>query len=102
MNRNQPWEPRRQPPLGTARAVNAHYLGKATENVKLELPEALKQELETLAAQEGQPLSDYLRGVLARQLLGEGHYQRWQDELARVVAKSSRGFSPRPSGTAVR
>ena len=84
MNRNQPWEPRRQPPFGTARAVNAHYLGKPTENVKLELPEALKQELETLAAQAGQPLSDYLRGVLARDLLGEGFYRRWQEALARV------------------
>jgi len=81
MNRNQPWDPRRQPPFSTARAVNAHHLGKATENVKLELPEALRQELETLAAQEGQPLSDYLRGVLARQLLGEGFYRRWQAAL---------------------
>jgi hypothetical protein len=82
MNRNRPWEPRQPPPLHTARAVNAHYLGKATENVKLELPDALKRELESLAAQEGRPLSDYLRGVLARQLLGEGFYRRWQEDLA--------------------
>ena len=84
MNRNRPWEPRQPPPLGTARAVNAHYLGKATENVKLELPEALKRELEGLAAQDGKPLSDYLRAVLARDLLGEGFYRRWQEALARV------------------
>jgi hypothetical protein len=82
MNRNRPWEPRQPAPLGTARAVNAHYLGKATENVKLELPDALKRELESLAAKEGQPLSDYLRGVLARQLLGEGFYRCWQEALA--------------------
>ena len=84
MNRNQPWDPWRQPPFGTTRAVNAHYLGKATENVKLELPEALKRELEGLAAQDGKPVSDYLRAVLARDLLGEGFYRRWQEALARV------------------
>ena len=82
MNRDQSWNPRR--PFSTARAANAHFLGKSTENVKLMLPEALKRELEALAEQTGQPLSDYLRGVLARDLLGEGHYQRWQAELVRV------------------
>ncbi len=82
MNRDQSWKPRR--PFSTARAANAHFLGKSTENVKLTLPEALKRELEALAEQSGQPLSDYLRSLLARQLLGEGHYLRWQAELARV------------------
>jgi len=82
MNRNRSWSPRR--PFGTIRAANAHFLGKSTENVKLTLPEALKRELEALAEHSGQPLSDYLRGVLARQLLGEGHYRRWQAALARV------------------
>ena len=82
MNRNRSWNPRR--PFDTARAANAHFLGKSTENVKLALPEALKRELEALAEQSGQPLSDHLRGVLARQLLGEGHYLRWQAQLARV------------------
>ena len=82
MNRNRSWGPRR--PFSTIRAANAHFLGKSTENVKLALPEALKRELEALAEQSGQPLSDYLRSMLARQLLGEGHYRRWQAELARV------------------
>jgi len=82
MNRDQSWNPRQ--PFSTIRAANAHFLGKSTENVKLTLPAKLKRELETLAEQSGQPLSDYLRSVLARQLLGEGHYQRWQAELARV------------------
>jgi hypothetical protein len=102
MNRNRPWDSRRQPkPFSTVRAVNAHFLGKATEDVKLTLPATLKGELETLAEQSGQSLSDYLRSVLARQLLGEGHYQRWQAELARVDSKSLRGFSPGPPGTAL-
>lgn len=82
MNRDRSWSPRQ--PFSTARAANAHFLGKSTENVKLTLPAALKRELEALAEQTGQPLSDYLRSVLARQLLGEGHYRRWQVELARV------------------
>ena len=86
MNRNRSWSPRR--PFSTTRAANAHFLGKSTENVKLMLPEALKRELEAFAEQSGQPLSDYLRGVLARQLLGEGHYLRWQAELERVQQQS--------------
>ena len=86
MNRNRSWSPRQ--PFSTARAANAHFLGKSTENVKLTLPETLKRELEALAEQSGQPLSDYLRGVLARQLLGEGHYRRWQAELERVQQQS--------------
>ncbi len=68
----------------TPRAVHQHFLGKSNQDVKLTLPAALRRDLEALAAQSGQPLSDYLRGVLARQLLGEGHYQSWQDELERV------------------
>jgi hypothetical protein len=85
MNRNAPWETRRQARrLSTARAVNAHFLGKSTEAFKLTVPAALKQELEVLAAQRGEPLSEYLRRILARQLLGEGHYGRWQAELRRV------------------
>jgi hypothetical protein len=96
MNRNRSWSPRQS--FSTIRAANAHFLGKSTENVKLTLPAALKLELEALAEQSGQPLSDYLRSVLARQLLGEGHYLRWQAELARVDAKRLRGFSPGPLG----
>ena len=85
MNYEQSWVPRRQARrFSTARAVDAHYLGKSTENVKLTLPEALEREVEALAEQSGQPLSDYLRTVLARQLLGEGFYLHWQEARARV------------------
>lgn len=88
MNRDRSRNPWAQSPrFRTARAVNAHFLGKATENVKLELPEALRWELETLAAEDGKPLSDYLRAVLARELLGEGFYRRWQDALREARAK---------------
>jgi hypothetical protein len=94
MNRNRSWNP--HPPFRTARAVNTHFLGKSTEDVKLTLPAALKRDLDALAAQTGQPLSDYLRGVLARQLLGEGHYRRWQGELARIEQET--GTNKREKG----
>ena len=88
MNRDRSRNPWAQSPrFRTARAVNAHFLGKAAGNVKLELPEALRRELETLAARDGKPLSDYLRAVLARELLGEGFYRRWQDALREARAK---------------
>lgn len=80
--------------LATARAVNQHFLGKATEAVKLTVPAALKQELEKLAERFGQPLSDYLRGVLARQLLGEIFYHTWQQELTRVNAQAPAHEAP--------
>jgi hypothetical protein len=80
--------------LATARAVQQHFLGKATEAVKLTLPAALKQELENLAERFGQPLSDYLRGVLARQLLGEVFHHGWQQELARVNGQAPAHEAP--------
>src|SRR5690606_21493680 len=71
-------------PFSSARQVNASYLGKATEDVKLLLPGTLKSMLVSLAEQAGQPLSDYLRSVLARQLLGERFFHEWQDALEEI------------------
>lgn len=71
-------------PSETIRAINARFLGKATEDLKLHLPAPLKDELAALARAQALPLSDYLRGVLARQLLGERLYRAWQDALARA------------------
>lgn len=85
------------------REINARYLGKATEDVKLLLPIDLKAELEYLAAQAQKPLSDYLRGVLARVLLGERLYQEWQRALAEADAAAriheSEGYSMSASFT---
>lgn len=67
-----------QPP----RAINAEHLGKATEDLKLFLPVELKAELLELATRAQQRLSDYLRAVLARHLLGERMFRDWQDALA--------------------
>ena len=93
----------------TAREINARFLGKATEDVKLFVPAALKSELEELARSREQALSDYLRGVLARELLGERLYQSWQQALAEAntIARTheferftmSASFTLTPEGT---
>lgn len=74
----------------TPREINARHLGKATEDLKLFLPERLKLELQNLADDTKQPLSDYLRAVLARHLLGERFFREWQEALARANAEASR------------
>lgn len=68
----------------TSGSINARFLGKATEDLKLYLPEALRNELVALAEQQAQRVSDYLRGVLARQLLGERLFQEWQQALTQA------------------
>ena len=72
----------------TPREINARHLGKATEDLKLFLPERLKLELQDLANATRQPLSDYLRAVLARHLLGERFFREWQEALAKAKAKA--------------
>ena len=62
----------------TARALRVRYLGKSTTDLKVEIPLALKQGLETLAAQAGESLSAYIRRVLARDFLTERQYQEWR------------------------
>jgi len=74
----------------TPREINARHLGKATEDLKLFLPARLKLELQDLADAAKQPLSDYLRAVLARQLLGERFFREWQEALAKANAEASR------------
>ena len=72
----------------TEREINQRFLGKATLDVKLFLPTALRLELETLALGARKPLSDHLRGVLARMLLGERFFQQWQSALADVNSQA--------------
>ena len=61
----------------TARAATAGLIGKAAHDFKLELPTRLRDELAQLAESADQPISEYIRGVLVRQILGEALYQRW-------------------------
>lgn len=79
-----------EPTTLTPRQINATLLGKATEDLKLFLPGRLKSELQELAKRSKQPLSDYLRAVLARQLLGERFFQDWQEALASANAEAKR------------
>jgi len=74
----------------TPREINARHLGKATEDLKLVLPARLKLELQDLADAATQPLSDYLRAVLARHLLGERFFREWQAALAKANAEAAR------------
>lgn len=76
--------PRRAYSGPSEREVNARHLGKATEDLKLFLPSRLKRDLQAMADGLRQPLSDYLRAVLTRHLLGEIFFQNWQTELARA------------------
>ena len=63
---------------------------EATEDLKLFLPARLKLELQDLADAAKQPLSDYLRAVLARHLLGERFFREWQAALAKANAEAAR------------
>lgn len=67
--------------LETIRAATVTLIGKAEHDFKLELPTTLREELIQLAEGANQPLSEYIRGVLVRQILGEKVYQRWAQAL---------------------
>lgn len=73
---------RRRDFAARARAVRVRYLGKSQGDFKLELPRALKGEVEKLAIRQNVSLSAYIRRVLARELLPESEYLDWQDEQA--------------------
>lgn len=55
-------------------------------SIKLFLPARLKLALHDLANAAKQALSDYLRAVLARHLLGERLFREWQAALAKANA----------------
>lgn len=68
----------------TTRSINQRFLGKATEDVKLWLPNQLKTDLKALADAKHEGLSDYLRFVLVRHLYGERFYAEFQEALANI------------------
>lgn len=70
--------------IDTVRSVNQRFLGKATEDVKLWLPNQLKIDLKVLADAKHEGLSDYLRFVLVRHLYGERFYVDFQEALATI------------------
>ena len=67
--------------LSAVRTARLYFLGKSESDLKLTLPSALKTDLERLAADCGENLSGHIRRVLARVLLPETEYRRWQDPI---------------------
>ena len=68
-----------------------HVFGRLElTHLKRRMSARLKLELQDLADAARQPLSDYLRAVLARQLLGERFFREWQATLAKTNAEAAR------------
>lgn len=81
----------------TRRSVMHRFLGKSDLSIKLFMNSILKTRLNALAEQANQPVSDYLRAVLVRQLLGEHFYQEWQQELDEASLLASKHERPKNS-----
>lgn len=69
------------------RTVSIEFLGKSNENLKIWLPEALKNDLTLLAKQDGLGVSDYVRKVLVREFLGEQFYKDWRKHIGAIPAE---------------
>ena len=91
-NRSQPSESGRAPgiKLSPSRSHSIETLGKTDTNFKFWIPAKLKQDLSTLAKADGLGISDYVRKVLVRVLLGERFFADWQNQVGQVpsAAKS--------------
>ena len=70
------------------RSSSIEFIGKSTENLKLWLPAALKNELALLAKADRLGISDYVRKVLVKEFLGERYYQDWQRYIGEVPAEA--------------
>ena len=70
--------PRRETP------EDLKFVGKSTENFKLDLPLKMKQELAAVAAKHRLPMSHYVRKMLVQQLLGEGLHSDWQAAVGKL------------------
>lgn len=68
------------------RGITIKVLGKSTLDLKVSLPAQLKDDLEPLARSERMGLSDYVRKVLVRVLLGERLHQQWQQAIGNIPA----------------
>lgn len=70
--------------LSPMRNHSMEFIGKSTENLKVWLPAKLKSEVEQLAAIRVLGVSDYVRMVLVKELLGERIYLSWQKYIGEV------------------
>ncbi|MCG3775663.1 MAG: hypothetical protein JW395_2506 [Nitrospira sp.] len=79
-------------PYGTTppRTAFVELFGKSTEDISLDLPQPLKDNLVLLATHEGMGLSDYVRKTLVRMLLGEKRHQQWRAAIGDVPTEQRR------------
>mgnify|MGYP003608248055 FL=1 len=70
--------------LSPSRSHGIETLGKSDTNFKFWIPARLKQDLSTLAKADGLGISDYVRKVLVRLLLGERFFADWQNQVGQV------------------
>ena len=68
----------------TDRATNLEYLGKATDNLRVELPSRMKQDIAAVASIHGINSSSYVRKALVQKLLGEQLHTKWQQALGKM------------------
>ena len=66
------------------RTQSIEVLGKSDTNFKFWIPAKLKQDLSTLAKADRLGISDYVRKVLVRVLLGERFFSDWQACIGQV------------------
>lgn len=66
------------------RSDGIEVLGKSDTNFKFWIPAKLKQDLSLLAKADGLGISDYVRKVLVRVLLGERFFYDWQVCIGQV------------------
>lgn len=66
------------------RTSSIEFLGKSTENLKIWIPMALKNDLAQFACSDGLGISDYVRKILVREFLGECFYKNWRKHVGDV------------------
>lgn len=73
--------------FSSQRSHSIEYIGKSTENLKIWVPAKLKSELIEQAAVYSLGVSDYVRMILVKALLGERFYNTWQSYIGAVPAE---------------
>lgn len=68
------------------RVASIEMFGKASEDIKLFLPQRLKDEVVMLATNEQMGVSDYIRKSLVRMVLGEKVHQQWRAAIGDLPA----------------
>ena len=70
--------------FSTERSISAELIGAPTDNLRLELPRRMKDDLVKVAGIHGLPPSKYVRKALVLQLQGELAHADWQAAIGRI------------------